>query len=772
MGDISRHRDIFLNTRRAIPPALLAKCKLAPGDLTYLELGNYFTDVSQFRDPVTYIFAKQRVWRDKILPKVQRKSELVRALTALIANAGAAALLVAGRPKNAGVAAVIGALTGFVSNDLLADVFGLDDWIDKMLGNPFERVNGTKRPDKAYGYVGQFFQHFIEGITHLLFAAEIPNRVSGEWRAIDRIPEAQVSVVFKEFFTQYYPHEHTDQPPYVWDASERPKPQHSTWYGRSTRQDNLVNKGGIMNAVDSHYIQYLSEELSKLEDEFRRIKPEDTDTRRKWLVRMGKILHGIEDWYFHSNIVELIRLRSHKPVQREGEDSEQFVHRFVREVLADADPPQRVRLQRRLYRRLRFPVYERGNRKNSAGMASRETSTLSLDHAYPAFPSQQDTSHTLLAALENLERKTKPGSGSHKTPSELPPWVPCVLQKFLEEGDDARKLLEEKAQARGVSKEDVALYLASPGGPKTERMEAVVIDVLREWLPLVVTLLNESERQRLVADVAPLLWPPQGQTPPPRSGTKQEPKEIEEQFKRHKKALKPKTTVQGISENNYQRAARYLYDCEFINVRGRQALVKAFDIDQESQKLSSEAPGSGGFLMQFAVELQQTLDEGDAAMEQLNNKPDATFDQATDNGAFTEIVGSHSLMSKDTLASSPFFDDAKVLASVASQSVFHIMLDAVSMPADDRALYWPKILQHFIRYPVESGGWERRAMMFFRENSGKIPTFADLPELARLAQSARVPAANLEPWRTGTKAIKLEDEYIKLERKVSHYRYP
>lgn len=26
---------------------------------------------------------------------------------------------------------------------------------------------------------------------------------------------------------------------------------------------------------------------------------------------MGKLLHGVEDWYFHSNVVELFRLRSH-----------------------------------------------------------------------------------------------------------------------------------------------------------------------------------------------------------------------------------------------------------------------------------------------------------------------------------------------------------------------------------------------------------------------------------------------------------------------------
>ncbi|MEN4100109.1 MAG: hypothetical protein ROW52_09335, partial [Anaerolineaceae bacterium] len=525
-----------------------------------------------------------------------------------------------------------------------------------------------------------------------------------------------------------------------------------------------------MKAVDLHYIQYLSEELSKLEDEFRKIKSNDMDARRRWLVRMGKILHGVEDWYFHSNIVELINLHSH--ARRAEENDEQFLQRFVDEVIVDADATQRLRLQRRLYRRLRFPVYEGGTKKHSAGIVSRSKSTLSLDHAYPAFPSQQDTAHTLLAALENLERKAKPDGGSAKLPSQIPPWAPPVLLKYLQEGGEADELIQQKAQARGVKKEDVLLDLASPGGPKTDKVEMVIVDVLREWLPLVVTLLNESERQRLVADVAPLLWPaPPGQTPP-RSGSKQEPKEIEDQLKRHKAALQPKTNAQGIRENNYQRAARYLRETGFINPRGEQALRKAFEIDHESQQINKKAPGAGGFLMQFAIDLQETLDKGDAATEALNKKAAEKFNQASDNGAFTEIIGSHSLMSKDTLASSPFFDDAKVLASVASQSIFRIMLEEVSSPADGKGVYWPKILRHFIRFPVALGGWERRAMIFFRENKEKIPAFADLPELARLAQSARIPLESLQQLRKGDKATKLEEEYIKVEKERSHYRRP
>jgi hypothetical protein len=789
MGDISRHRDIFFNTQEAIPTSLLDKCKLAAADLTYLELGNYLADVSQFRDPVSYIFAKQRIWRDFIRPKTRDKAGLSRGLAALAAIASLAISQTV-KELTSGVASEIAKYTGPVlagasavlaalPTDTYAELGGADDWIDQLFGTPIERTIGDpkKRDEKHYGYVGQFFQYFIEGITHLLFATEITNKVSGDWAKINRIPEANISAVFEEFFTQYYPHEHTDQPPYVWDASLRPKYPHL--YGPSKRQRNLVDREvGVMNAVDNHYIQYLSEGLSDLEQEWRKIKPGDTEARRKLLVRMGKLLHGVEDWYFHSNVVELIRLRGHKPAQRDGEDDEEFARRFVGEALKqepvfiNADKGERLRLQRRLYRRLRFPTYERGTKTNSAGIVSKKVSTLSLHHAYPAFPSQQDTAHTLLGALENLERKGRhPSSPTGRT--EVPPWAPCVIRKFYEARDgDGRRLVEEKARARGVSTSDVISGLLSSGGPARDKVEAVIIDVLREWMPLVVTLLNESERQRLVANVDPLHWPVGSATPARLQGESGEKTETDKQLERHKEALEPKANAEGIGENNYERAVRYLGECGFLNARGQNALVTAFEIDQKSQKLLKEAPGSGGFLMQFAVELQRALDEGDAAGERLNKKESSLFDQASDNRSFTEIVGSHSLMSKDTPTSSPFYDDAKVLASVASMSVFRIMLEQISAPAGERRLPWKLILQHFIRFPVAAGGWERRAIAYFRENNGRIPRYEDLPELARLVESALRSSAALAPWHKGPKEAELQERYIKLESEVSKYRYP
>ena len=553
------------------------------------------------------------------------------------------------------------------------------------------------------------------------------------------------------------------------------------WYKPSKRQRTLADKEdiGVMNAVDHHYIQYLSEGLSDLEQEWRDFKVGDIQARRKWLVRMGKLLHGVEDWYFHSNVVELIRVRGHRPVHGVAENTEDFLRRFVQETsekdqeFMNVDKTEeRVRLKRRLYRRLRFPQYDKGDRTNSGGKISKKMSTLSLNHVYPAFPSQQDTAHTLLHALENLERKPRHPS-SPTGPPALPPWAPCVLRRLTAaEGSDGQKLLEEKAKARGVTKEQVIAGLAL--GTGNEKAKAVIVDVLREWLPLVVTLLNESERQRLVAGVDPLEWPVENSAPTPLRNESRAKVETDKQLERHRLALKPKLNEDGFKENNYERAARYLVECDFLNVSGQKAIVTAFGIDQKSQQLLEGAPGSGGFLIKFAVDLQKVLDEGDAATEKLNRDKDSIFSQASDNGAFNEIIGSHSLMSKDTLTSPPFFDDAKVLASLASSSVFHIMLEQISAPISDRRLPWKAILHHLIRFPVAEGGWERRTIAFFRDpkNNGKIPRYTDLPELARLVESALRSPAALNPWRKGTKDDELKKMYVLLETKLSEYRYP
>ncbi|TDD22918.1 hypothetical protein E1218_18560 [Kribbella turkmenica] len=464
MGDISRHLDIFLSTRAAIPAGLLADAGLTVADLTYVELGNFLTDVSQFRDPVAYTLA---------LPDAQQREALA-----------------------------------------------------------------------------EFFRELVSGTTHALFGDDGCRRSDGVWAAIDPIPAARVTEVYDEFFTQYYPHEHADQPPYVWEASQRSS---DPLYRPSAR--------GVMTVVDDHYVAYLAEGLMEVEDDWRTL---DLAGRQRLLVRLGKLLHGVEDWFFHSNVAELLELG---PFGREpGESDEDLLRRFVtatarrRPEFVAADPVGLVRLRRRLYRRLRFPTPDGGT-------------VPALRHAYPGFPTSQDTADTLLQALDELK---------------LPP-----------------------------------------------------------------------------------------------------------------------TAFQD---------------------------------------------GVGELVTQYAVEVLQPLVDASAAATAVLDEKGEIFGQAADNGAFAEVVGSHSLMSKDTPTSEPFFEDARTLATVASSIVVALLLHQVAVPAGDRPLGWDQILRRLIRYPPPSAGWERRALAGEQVH----------PEFARLAEDTTRP-----PGCSRSRRSELEDRYRRLAQELS-----
>lgn len=773
MGDISRHRDVFLNSKRALPKALLSRLGLQ-SELTYLELGNYFTDVSQFRDPVVYIFAKRKIWHEGVLSSLQDIGQTA----AIVLGVIGARIALEGAKKVGAITAAAGALPLLIPKGLVADLLKFDNWLDRLLGKPVELRpgKGPVRESEDFGELGQFFESFTEGITHFLFAADVPERAAGAWRQIDAIPSADLERVNEEFFTQYFPHEHTDQPPYVWDASLRPR--HPKLYGPSRRQRSSSTPGGVVNVVDRHYVQYLAEGLSKLEKEWRGIPPDDVAAKRRWLVRLGKLLHGVEDWYFHSNAVEMLRLLDHGRMN--GESDKKFAERFARKIpagkLEHRDPARRkepelqipeVERRRRLWRRLHSPVYHRGDKRRSAGIPSEKKSELTLGLAYTAFPSAEDTASTLLGALEALQEqltdKVDSGGGGVSSIGDI---FKLVLA-FREGSDEDKKLFEDKLRARGLSPTSFARGFREPPGPDRERSKLAAFDCLREWAPLFLTLLHESERQRLVADVTPMAWPlPADAKDSERVG--KEKRELEAQKERHEAALKPRERRNGAKLSHYAFLAHALKDQGRVNVRGRDALLRAFEVDRKSEKSHPYAPGPGGFLLELAWELQGKRDKGHRRTKALNGEG-TIVDPATNNGAINEIIGSHSLMSKDTFQALPFFDDATTLASIASLSVLQLMLEEVASPAQATGIHWQRVLWKFIRFPRKSGGWEREALGQFERN-GQIPELAKLQKLTAL-KSFRIGGETLRKWQEGTHATELERRYAALEKQLSTYRH-
>ncbi|WP_226663239.1 hypothetical protein [Microbulbifer aggregans] len=791
MGDIARHRNIYFNTRDTIPRRLLDRASIRHEDLTYIEYGNFLTDVSQFRDPVWYIIAKRTIWKENVLPGTGEIATPAQIALAALGGIGAVASQSLGKSKIAAANAIGGVLGAAFSPQFLAELLDLDDWLNQMLGVPLIEPEERRRTNEEFGFVGEFFRHFIEGITLIVFSDEATEDLPGTWGQIDPISASRVSEIYTRFFTQYYPHEHTDQPPYVWDASKRP--QVKKWYGVSRRQKTLTNESGIMAAVDNSYIPYLSDGLSDLEAAWRKLKPSETDARQILLVRLGKILHGVEDWFFHSNVVELNRLVTHTPQKQDAETNEAFVRRFVLNVLeleelkrkatprrepAPTDSERKVEFQRRLFRRLHYPVYDPGTREHSGGTPSKKPATLNLEMAYPAFPSQQDTAHTLLGALENLEAKFhRSDSGSEEDSGKgnpLPSAVACAVQKFIASSPGGRELYRKAAQERGVTvphdlKNGVQLA-AFAATVDREKAKLIGKDVLREWMPLVLTLMFEDERERLAANVPPLLWPLASGAKPPEQD---DDAEMDAQLQRHEKALQSTKQHNGKVESGYKVGMRFLQECGMIGPASRQAMDKAFEVDAVSEKSNKYAPGAGGLLMQFAVKLQKERDESDKKITAFN-KMGRIFDNITQNGANDEIIGSHSLMSKDTVDASPFFDDARVMASVASLSVLHIFLDEVSSPSKGTVVDWLKVLRHLIRFPRSTPGWEQKALAHFKK-TGKPPKFNDIPDLERLGKGARIPASALKYRKEKVKqravdAKGLEVQYILLERIVANFK--
>ena len=425
------------------------------------------------------------------------------------------------------------------------------------------------RDEKHYGYLGLFFRHFIEGTTQLLFAQDVPKRAGGEWGTIEPVPDTRVTEVFGEFFTQYYPHEHTDQPPYVWDASKRPgKP---AMYGPSRRQATLRDGDvGVMNAVDTHDVAYLAEGLAALEEEWRGLKRDDEAGRQRLLVRMGKLLHGVEDWFFHSNVVELLELRSFRPAQLDGESDEEFLKRFVAAVakhrpeFVDAAPTERLRLQRRLYRRLRFPAYDAGTKEQSAGrLSATRMSTPSLRHAYPAFPSSQDTAHTLLHALENLEHKA---AGE---PGELPAWVDGGAK--AKGVDDPRRARLAGAAPRDGRRRARAAGVGAAGPHAAERGRAAAPGRRRRAGALAARPGRDqaaAHRQEVRAR-PPARAPRQGPGAPPRDD--------------------------GRTESNYEQLVRYLVERGHLNQkRSAVAARRLRDRPQVREASPPRPPGAAG----------------------------------------------------------------------------------------------------------------------------------------------------------------------------------
>jgi hypothetical protein len=193
MGDIATHKEIVLH----MIPQLN---QISPAEnYTYIEFGNFLTDISQFRDPVSFLNAKK--------------------------------LVTAG---------------GFISHPLLCQQLSgflgsgnLFGWADAVFGKPTPE-------DKRHGKLPEFFRLLCRAVAHIKFSADSTHRE----KDLTPLSATEVDRVLDAAFTQYYPHEHVDYPPPgqarnpdrlpAYKASSRgllkylERHTHSRWYGGRT----------------------------------------------------------------------------------------------------------------------------------------------------------------------------------------------------------------------------------------------------------------------------------------------------------------------------------------------------------------------------------------------------------------------------------------------------------------------------------------------------------------------------------------------------------
>lgn len=360
MGDITTHKEINYH----VIPQLEAITAPENYNYTYVEFGNFLTDIAQFRDPVAYFGAKQTLRAVAIAPPA---------------------------------AVFCGLLGGFLGTG------GLSEWLNVICGK-------SKPYEKRHGALATFFQHLGRAFAHIKFADDSDHYDKN----LDPLPAAEIDRVYAWAYTQYYPHEHLDYPPF----REGIDPVRTKSYRPLKRR--------LMGYLEQH-TQFISEELSRIEFDWvkNRNLPATHPTRCDLLVRLGHILHAVEDFYFHSNAVELRQWNrvlqanpDRKPNENEGD------YRFIvnNSLIGTSHDTSSVRLRRRLARRLRYPIFVEDAKIQP------DESFLALDYSYTGGFGKTDIAHTLSGGLRSLEASF---NNHHPGLAALIPSLPIPLLKVL-----------------------------------------------------------------------------------------------------------------------------------------------------------------------------------------------------------------------------------------------------------------------------------------------------------------------------------------------------
>jgi hypothetical protein len=321
-------------------------------------------------------------------------------------------------------------------------------WILQIMKDPilrlwrapatFDALLGT--PAARHGALAAYLEQIIVAVTALRFKT---------------LSDADLDEAFRTGFSQYFPHEHLDFPP----------PSPPRFRLDDPVGDRSVDAGARVPKYLRRQMAYLVESFAELEGDWIAARRQTAKQRRQILLRYGHISHTFEDFFFHSNFLEIAqyhRVAALREAWRKAGDARAqapplpdgfpgvghpdpsvrwFMEHCLKHDHREVDSP---RTRRVLFRRLRVP-------RADGRALSRLDSGDGHDVVFTGGFASNDIFHTLYGILTGLE---------HDLSAELPPLLPSrtakealaspiVLLDFILR-EARRKTLKERATLDAV----------------------------------------------------------------------------------------------------------------------------------------------------------------------------------------------------------------------------------------------------------------------------------------------------------------------------------
>jgi hypothetical protein len=343
LGDIGTHAKI------AEQVIALLSSKRPNEEYIFFEVGNWFTDTSQMRDPFAHVSGKIAIWKfGQEFAKEEAKLQLLA--------------------------------------DLVLDkASDLDSYLDELMG----------LPGPAGGLLASWFLDvfFIWGLEQ--FKKDVD---PDEFKELFSPSTTERTGSQTAIMTQYFPHEHVDFPP--WPYHDLIGERNSSQYAlHDCAQKPKTGGGRKVYQYTEDQLVYISDLLTLIEHKWARVLSREGETdqqkrdRHYLITRFGHASHAIEDFFFHSNFTENAwnSLGSPLPDQSSAPDSEQ------RDPEEDNMTPAKER--RVFQRRLRAP-------RGSGDVLDTGTSDP-MGQVFTGYFASKDMFHTIMDAIKGLKARAE-----------------------------------------------------------------------------------------------------------------------------------------------------------------------------------------------------------------------------------------------------------------------------------------------------------------------------------------------------------------------------